>query len=157
MFMNTNIYLYSVIFKLYLCKVKNIKLKLTHSLNKKKYKIYIFKSCSHASQLTRLAVSEVKCGQCSGQLRLWSLNIGRQSFICSDTGLGCPQVPPPHCVVTNVAARWAASCSTPAPTGTPATAAAGTSAAPAPPAASTPCPVHASSAGPGACHCISAS
>ena len=43
--------------------------------------------CSHASALTRLESCEVKCGGCSMRLRLWSLNTGRQSFICSDTGL----------------------------------------------------------------------
>ena len=63
--------------------------------------------CSHATALTRLESCEVKCGGCSMRLRLWSLNTGRQSFICSDTGLvspkqlsgdhlmlvqGCPQV-----------------------------------------------------------------
>ena len=37
--------------------------------------------------LTRLETCEVKCGGCSMRLRLWTLNTGRQSFICSDTGL----------------------------------------------------------------------
>ena len=43
--------------------------------------------CSHAAALTRLESCEVKCGSCSMRLRLWTLNTGRQSFICSDTGL----------------------------------------------------------------------
>ena len=43
--------------------------------------------CSHATVLTRLETCEVKCGGCSMRLRLWTLNTGRQSFICSDTGL----------------------------------------------------------------------
>ena len=43
--------------------------------------------------LTRLESCEVKCGGCSMRLRLWTLNTGCQSFICSDTGLVSPEQP----------------------------------------------------------------
>ena len=41
----------------------------------------------HAIPLSRLEMSDSKCPHCKASLKLWTLNVNTQSFICSDTGL----------------------------------------------------------------------
>ena len=41
----------------------------------------------HAIPLSRLEMSDSKCPHCKASLKLWTLNVATQSFICSDTGL----------------------------------------------------------------------